>query len=557
MLKPRSYMPKAFFALLLAVAFILTAACCTETPGTEESNTESGSWSNNTDATGTAGSDTETAVSISDGSDSESTPFESDTAQSESTSDTASETTHSDTGTESASAAETETVTESVTETETTAETETTSGGTAIDPDPSHITPTISFTGAYGRVSLRLIAMSYNPALFASQFNLAQKVADDFESTGAYRAEGASHIYSYSDESTSFMIDVAYYDDAGKLLFVKIFAGTYETDGGADCCAAMRVKLNGYSDYTKRKIKAACLSTVVSFLEGEGETVDADGKIALAELVSVNDFLVDGDDVCFINTVGNDGTYVITRVPVSEIDGWQNEKVIALTYDDGPAANTDFILDLLEKEDVRATFFVQGYRVNNETAVSRLLRMKEMGCEIGNHSYDHHYFNKLSDEDVYYQINETNEIIKAATGEECTLLRPPGGFEYSSTQADAIYEKYGIRMHIILWWVDSRDWEYNQMSTMTQEEKVQAIVNTVMKELYDSTDGHYMSGFIVLMHDVHAVTYYASQQLIPALKALGYKFLTVSEIMGYDIDDGTVYDYSAFNFGRDITRRYK
>ena len=66
-----------------------------------------------------------------------------------------------------------------------------------------------------------------------------------------------------------------------------------------------------------------------------------------------------------------------------------------------------------------------------------------------------------------------------------------------------------------------------------------------------------MSGFVVLMHDVHAVTYYASQQLIPILKALGYKFVTVSEIMGYDIDDGTVYDYSAFNYGRDITGRYK
>ena len=399
------------------------------------------------------------------------------------------------------------------------------------------------------------MSLSHNPALFACQFGLAAKVVDDFENVAADRAEGRAHIYSSDDERTSFIIDVAYYDSDGGLLFVKLFACTYSDDGD-DLCAPIRVLLNGCDSFTKRRIAAACLSAAVSSEEDAGKVVDDAEKARLASLITLTVFLAEDGEVCFFNPVDDGGSYVVTRIPVSQIEEWKNEKVIALTYDDGPAGNTDFVLDLLEKEGVKATFFVQGYRLVNDTAASRLLRMKSLGCEIGNHSYDHKYFNKLTDEEVYYQISETNRLIKEITGDDCTLLRPPGGYEYSSTQADTMYEKYGIQMHIMIWWVDSRDWDYNINQSMTAEQKIQSIVNTVMGELR-ADDGHYKSGFIVLLHDVHGVTYYATQQLIPTLKALGYKFITVSELMGYDIDDCTVYDYSAFNYGRGITQRYK
>ncbi len=563
MMKTCSFLPKAMIALLLTVAFILLAACGSVEPPATDTVTESVGGTETTDTSSTADSQSEPAVSLSESESGADTVSASD-SETDTETDTHTETVSTDdTGTETdmtESAGETDTGTEDVTETtdvtETASETETT-GNDPQPFDPTHEPATVSFTGSYGKVSLMLVAMNFNPTLFACQFNLAQKVVDDFESRNAASAKGKSTVYSYGTESASFMIGVAYYDEAGKPMYYKVFAATYGTENGEDLCAPVRAKLNGCNEWTKRKLTGVCLSSAVALLEERGDTVTESDRARIVSGISLSDFFVDGDVVCFISAIDEIGNYVITKVPISQIDEWQNEKVIALTYDDGPAANTDFMLDLLEREGVKATFFVQGYRLGNETAAARLLRMKSLGCEIGNHSYDHQYFNRLSDEDVYFQINETNRLIKQITGDDCTLLRPPGGYEYSSTAADVMAEKYGIRMHIILWWVDSRDWEYNQKSTMTAEEKIQATVDTVMKELYNGADGHYMSGFIVLMHDIHAITYYASERIISSLKALGYRFVTVSELMGYDIDDGTVYDYSAFNYGRGITRRYK
>ena len=92
-----------------------------------------------------------------------------------------------------------------------------------------------------------------------------------------------------------------------------------------------------------------------------------------------------------------------------------DKKIIALTFDDGPSTDetngTSDLLDLLEQYDSKATFFCLGNRLNDESA-PLLKRMVELGCEIGNHSYDHTQLTRLDAQGVRDQIDKTNELIK-------------------------------------------------------------------------------------------------------------------------------------------------
>ncbi|MSP61010.1 MAG: polysaccharide deacetylase family protein [Myxococcales bacterium] len=99
---------------------------------------------------------------------------------------------------------------------------------------------------------------------------------------------------------------------------------------------------------------------------------------------------------------------------------------IALTFDDGPfAGKTDAVLAVLRERVCPATFFVLGE--NAERAPHLLRTMREQGCEIGNHSWSHPDFNRLSPAAVADEIQRTEEVVRKATGSGSLPFRPPWG----------------------------------------------------------------------------------------------------------------------------------
>lgn len=181
--------------------------------------------------------------------------------------------------------------------------------------------------------------------------------------------------------------------------------------------------------------------------------------------------------------------------------------MVALTFDDGPSQYTSGILDTLEKYESRATFFEVGNRVNwyPET----VLRIDQMGCEIGNHSYDHALLGNASASKIRSEISTTDAKIKAITGKTPTLLRPPYGSIGSSLRNNA-----GKPM--ILWSIDTLDW---------QSRNADKVYQSVMSQVSD--------GDIILMHDIYQSTQTAVARIVPELKKRGYQLVTVSELAQY------------------------
>ena len=184
-----------------------------------------------------------------------------------------------------------------------------------------------------------------------------------------------------------------------------------------------------------------------------------------------------------------------------------SKPMVALTFDDGPSQYTAGILDSLEKYHSRATFFEVGYRVNQYK--DTVLRIDQLGCEIGNHSYDHASLGNASASKIRSEISKTDARIKAVTGKKPTLLRPPYGNRGSSLKQNA-----GKPM--ILWSIDTRDWE---------SRNADKVCRIVMNQVSD--------GDIILMHDAYSSSRDAAKRIIPALKRKGYQLVTISELAQY------------------------
>jgi len=183
---------------------------------------------------------------------------------------------------------------------------------------------------------------------------------------------------------------------------------------------------------------------------------------------------------------------------------------IAMTFDDGPNQTlTPRLLDLLAAHHIKATFFVIG---ENATEYPEILkRAVREGHEIGNHSWSHPNFGKMSDEGVRRELQKTDDAITAATGVHPTLMRPPYG-SITAREKRWIHDEFGYR--IILWDVDPLDWKRPGPNVVTKR---------IVKETHD--------GSIVLSHDIHPGTIEAMPATLSELEAKGFKFVTVSELI--------------------------
>lgn len=204
-----------------------------------------------------------------------------------------------------------------------------------------------------------------------------------------------------------------------------------------------------------------------------------------------------------------------------------NKKIIALTFDDGPSTDetngTSDLLDLLEQYDSKATFFCLGNRLNDESA-PLLKRMVELGCEIGNHSYDHTQLTRLDAQGVRDQIDKTNELIKKYSGKDCRLIRPP----YGDANNDIV--PANVSQPFIMWDVDTLDWETKNTASVIS-----------LVEKYKEQD---WDGAVILMHDIHSTTIEACKTIIPELVNDGYQLVTISELAylkGVKLEPGKSY----------------
>ena len=204
-----------------------------------------------------------------------------------------------------------------------------------------------------------------------------------------------------------------------------------------------------------------------------------------------------------------------------------NKKIIALTFDDGPSTDetngTSDLLDLLEQYDSKATFFCLGNRLNDESA-PLLKRMVELGCEIGNHSYDHTQLTRLDAQGVRDQIDKTNELIKKYSGKDCRLIRPP----YGDANNDIV--PANVSQPFIMWDVDTLDWETQNTASVIS-----------LVEKYKEQD---WDGAVILMHDIHSTTIEACKTIIPELVNDGYQLVTISELAylkGVKLEPGKSY----------------
>ncbi|MEU0031290.1 polysaccharide deacetylase family protein [Streptomyces sp. NPDC006335] len=180
-------------------------------------------------------------------------------------------------------------------------------------------------------------------------------------------------------------------------------------------------------------------------------------------------------------------------------------KCVALTFDDGPSATyTANLLRYLAQNHARATFFTVG---QNVVAHPALVRAEvRAGNEVGNHSYSHPDLTKLSSEQVAYQLNRTSAAIKAATGTAPALYRPPYGAINSTVRR-------ATHLSPVLWTLDTEDWKYPDATKVAQ-----FVVSKVKRN------------DVVLMHDIHPTSVAAVPEILRALTAKGYHFVTVSHL---------------------------
>ena len=181
------------------------------------------------------------------------------------------------------------------------------------------------------------------------------------------------------------------------------------------------------------------------------------------------------------------------------------KKSVALTFDDGPSSFTDRLLDCLEENNAKATFFMVGTEI--ASFPDEVKRMKKLGCELGNHTYDHKDLATLSSDEISSEIPRVHEQLVN----------------------DTVKSTVGTPM--ILWSIDTLDWK-------TQD--VESTVEEVMNNVKD--------GSIILMHDIFSTSVDAAEILIPQLIEEGYQLVTVHELASlHQTELSTGVTYGEFN----------
>lgn len=193
---------------------------------------------------------------------------------------------------------------------------------------------------------------------------------------------------------------------------------------------------------------------------------------------------------------------------VPKYDKDPSKKRIALTFDDGPHPEvTKQILELLEKYNAKATFFMLGSRVQYYPGLAR--EVHDAGHEIGNHTWTHPVLTKMTPGAIQKEYESTEQALVKAIGENSTVFRPPYGAINDSVRKL-------IPIHSVNWTIDTLDWKHRDPAKLLP----------MLKEALHNNS-------IVLMHDIHQSTADGLEPVLSYLQSEGYEFLTITEILPY------------------------
>lgn len=196
-------------------------------------------------------------------------------------------------------------------------------------------------------------------------------------------------------------------------------------------------------------------------------------------------------------------------------------KYVALTFDDGPSSFTEEIIDLLQKYNYNATFFVLGNKLNlNYKDI--LKKSIKNGNEIGVHGYSHRSFTKMRQATIEEEITKTKKYIKNLTGYESTLVRPPYG------NITKTIKNYNLGPYI-LWNNDTLDWKLRDANKISSR-----LINSIEDKS------------IILMHDTYLTTFKALEIILPYLKENNYVVTTVSKI--YELNGITLESNKSYRY---------
>lgn len=213
-----------------------------------------------------------------------------------------------------------------------------------------------------------------------------------------------------------------------------------------------------------------------------------------------------GSDLVSLQSINPGPSYRIAGRIISKVN--VDKKLIALTFDDGPSRNLEKILSTLTRYDAQATFFiVSSYIAKHGGWVQDIVTQ---GSEVGNHTETHIELDQASADQIARELDHSQEAIGQILGQKPTLMRPPAG-KYDEAVVRAAKER---RLAVVLWSLHSQD---------TGGDGARTLANRVI--------GSASPGDIVLMHETGAHSLEALPMILSALKAKGYKFVTVSQLL--------------------------
>jgi len=198
------------------------------------------------------------------------------------------------------------------------------------------------------------------------------------------------------------------------------------------------------------------------------------------------------------------------KVPIYKVARDDNKVSISLDATWG-VEQTDELLDILDRHGVKTTFFLAGYWV--EKHPDYVKKIADRGHEIGNHSYEHPHMNALTREKIVADLKRNHDLLKAITGQDAFLFRPPFG-EYSNKVIEAASE---LGYFTIQWSIDSLDWK---------DVSADFMVNRVLSNVGP--------GDIILFHNAGKHTPKAIDVLLAQLKSRGFDVVPISELIYRD-----------------------
>ena len=179
-------------------------------------------------------------------------------------------------------------------------------------------------------------------------------------------------------------------------------------------------------------------------------------------------------------------------------------KCAALTFDDGPGYHTSRLLDILNAKNVKATFYILGVQIDKFP--DEVARIDDEGHSIGNHTYNHPDLQTISADEVFAEIDKTQNKIYETSGQFPLTYRPPYG---SSRSIEEFYP-----FDEVLWNVDTKDWQHRNID-----------------QTLSYATSNIEDGSIILMHDIHKSTVDAVPSIIDTLRSQGFTLVTVEDLL--------------------------